>query len=136
MVGERRMRRVIIESPFAGQGDTPEQRAANTERNKRYLQACMRDSLLRGESPFASHGLYTQPGVLDDTDPDERKHGIEASFAWREVAHATIVYDDLGLSHGMLMGIEAAKALRERGSLLVVIHELEYRQLGGKWAAS
>lgn len=41
------MRRVIIESPYHG----------NVERNLRYLRACLRDSLLRGEAPFASHGL-------------------------------------------------------------------------------
>ena len=53
------MERVIIESPFAG----------DVDRNLRYARAAMRDCLLRGESPYASHLLYTQPGVLNDDIP-------------------------------------------------------------------
>lgn len=92
------MRRVIVESPFAG----------DVETNLKYLRAAMRDCLLRGEAPFASHGLYTQPGVLDDDVPAERTHGIEAGFAWRHVADATVVYTDRGYSKGMQYGIEDA----------------------------
>lgn len=88
-------RRVIIESPYAG----------DTEENIRYGRAVMRDSLLRGEAPYASHLLYTQHGVLRDELPEERAHGIEAGFAWREVAEATVVYIDLGISKGMQYGI-------------------------------
>lgn len=87
---------VIIESPYAG----------GVERNKAYLRACLRDSLLRGEAPFASHGLYTQEGVLDDLVPEERKHGIEAGFAFRRAAVLTAVYGDLGISGGMQLGID------------------------------
>ncbi len=82
----------------------------------------MRDSLLRGEAPFASHGLYTQVGVLDDTKPDERKHGIDAGFAWRKAAQLTAVYTDLGISGGMQLGIEHA---HESG------HLVEYRKIEG-----
>lgn len=92
------MRRVVIESPYAG----------DVERNLRYLRACMRDCLLRGEAPFASHGLYTQLGVLDDTVPSEREHGIHAGFAWRHVSEATVVYTDLGITQGMEYGIAHA----------------------------
>lgn len=92
------MRRVVIESPFAG----------DVKRNKRYLAACMLDCLRRGESPFASHGLYTQEGVLDDNIPEERELGIQAGFAWRDVAEATVVYLDLGVSRGMEYGIRDA----------------------------
>ncbi len=92
------MRKVIIESPFAGEVD----------RNWRYLRACMRDCLLRGEAPYASHGLYTQPGVLDDLIPEEREHGIQAGFAWRSAADATVVYTDFGTSGGMQYGIDHA----------------------------
>jgi hypothetical protein len=89
------MRRVIIESPYAG----------NTALNVRYLRACLRDCLLRGEAPFASHGLYTQEGVLQDDLPLERAIGIQAGFAWRIYADATVVYTDLGISSGMEAGI-------------------------------
>lgn len=92
------MKRVILESPYAG----------DVTVNLAYLRRCLRDSLLRGESPFCSHGLYTQPGVLDDSVPDERRHGVEAGFAWRDVADLTVVYIDLGISPGMESGIKDA----------------------------
>lgn len=57
---------VIIESPFAGE----------VEENIKCARQCLRDSILRGEVPFASHLLYTQEGVLDDDDPYERELGI------------------------------------------------------------
>lgn len=107
--------RVIIESPYAG----------DVERNTRYLRACMRDSLLRGEAPFASHGLYTQEGVLDDTVVAEREHGIQAGFAWRKSAAKTVFYTDLGWSRGMQYGRHHAVSMS---------HEVEERQLGGEWA--
>jgi hypothetical protein len=93
------VRLVIIESRYAG----------DVELNVRYARACLRDSLLRGEAPYASHLLYTQPGVLDDLIPDERNHGINAGFAWRAVAEASIFYEDLGYSKGMILGLEHAR---------------------------
>lgn len=97
-------RLVIIESPYAG--DTEDEINANVE----YARAAVRDSLLRGESPIASHLLYTQPGILDDKIAEERRQGIDAGLAWRRVADATVVYDDLGISEGMEYGIAAAIA--------------------------
>lgn len=92
---------VIVESPYAG----------NVDLHLAYARAAMRDCLLRGEAPFASHALYTQPGVLDDGKPDEREHGITAGFAFRHVAERTVVYTDLGRSPGMLSGIAHAEDL-------------------------
>ena len=94
------MNLVIIESPYAG----------DVERNLAYARACMKDSLLRGEAPYASHLLYTQPGILDDRIPAQRNRGILAGFEWGKVAHGTAVYVDLGISEGMQRGIEAAYA--------------------------
>ena len=96
------MRRVIVESPFAGK--TP----ADCERNVRYARACLHDCLQRGEAPLASHLLYTQEGVLDDTVPHERELGIQAGLAWGAHADATVVYTDLGISCGMEYGIAHA----------------------------
>lgn len=115
------MIRVVIESPYAGTGETEEQRAHNTEINLRYLRVCMHDAFKRGEAPFASHGLYTQPGVLDDTRPAERSLGIDAGFAWRDAAEKTVVYADLGITRGMAAGIEDAQ---RKG------RPIEYRYLG------
>lgn len=70
----------------------------------------MRDSLIRGEAPIASHLLYTQPGILRDEVPAERQWGIDAGLAWRPVAEACVVYLDRGMSHGMRYGIAAAEA--------------------------
>lgn len=90
---------VVIESPFAG----------DWEQNLAYARRAMADSLARGEAPFASHLLYTQPGVLDDNNPDERRQGIEAGLAWGECADLTAVYCDLGMSPGMREGINRAE---------------------------
>lgn len=108
------MKKVIVESPFAGAVD----------RNLRYVRACMRDCLLRGESPYASHALYTQEQVLNDEIKEERDLGIAAGFVWREGSDKTVVYTDLGISSGMKLGIEHAEKLG---------HEIEYRSLGEWW---
>lgn len=92
--------RVIIESPFAGDF-----------KNVRYSRECIRDCLDRGESPFASHLLYTQKGILDDTIPDERRRGIAAANGWLEVADYVAVYMDLGVTRGMLIGVAKASKL-------------------------
>ena len=93
------MRRVILESPYAGDVDA----------HVKYARACMRDCLKRGEAPFASHLLYTQPDILDDTLPSERTWGIEAGFMWGMAAEATVVYIDRGVSAGMQYGIAEAR---------------------------
>jgi hypothetical protein len=90
--GGKKMRLVILESPF--RGSDPEA----TEANKRYAKLAMLDSLRRGESPLASHLLW--PGILDDSDATERAIGIEAGLAWGRVAEATVVYRDRGISDG------------------------------------
>jgi hypothetical protein len=92
------VKRVVIESPFAG----------DVETNLRYLRACMHHCITNGEAPYASHALYTQPGVLDDDKPIERELGIVAGFCWRDVADLTVVYTDLGITKGMQYGIDDA----------------------------
>jgi hypothetical protein len=89
--------RVVIESPCGSEDP------AIVERNLTYLRRALADCLRRGESPYASHGLYTQPGVLDDNDPEERARGIEAGFEW--VGEYVVVYEDYGISPGMTAGI-------------------------------
>lgn len=108
------VRRVILESPYAG----------DVWQNVYYARAALRDSLFRGEAPIASHLLYTQPGVLDDADPDERALGIDAGLAWGVEAAATVVYVDLGISSGMKYGIRRAE--REG-------RPVEYRNIGFHW---
>jgi len=93
------MRLVILESPFAG----------DVEKNISYARACVRDSLHRGEAPIASHLLYTQDGILNDSIAEERQLGIEAGLAWKKEADASVVYIDYGITKGMEYGIAAAK---------------------------
>jgi hypothetical protein len=97
------MRRVVLESPFAGSTEAEQQ--ANID----YARACVADCLRRGDSAIASHLLYTQPGVLRDEVPGERELGIAAGLAWLPVALATVVYTDRGISPGMVRGIRAAR---------------------------
>lgn len=92
-------KRVVLESPYAG----------NVERNKMYLERCMRNSLRLGESPFASHRMFT--AALDDTVPAERELGLAAGFAWYAAAEACVVYIDHGISDGMKRGIAHAESL-------------------------
>lgn len=99
------MKRVILESPFAG----------DVERNIKYARACVHDSLSRGEAPIASHLLYTQEGILDDDIPEERSWGIDAGLAWKEVADLHVFYIDYGYSRGM----EYAKQYATDNSIII-----------------
>lgn len=89
----------VIESPFAG----------DIEANIHYARLAVRDSLLRGEAPIASHLLYTQNGILRDEVAEERRLGIDAGHAWLLSAHQVAVYQDRGISKGMELGIARAK---------------------------
>lgn len=95
-------RRVILESPYAG----------DVEANIVYARQCVRDSVLRGEAPIASHLLFTQDGILRDEVPEERKLGIGAGLAWLGAADAMVIYTDGGISNGMKAAIAEAERLR------------------------
>jgi len=102
---------VILESPYAG----------DVEKNIKYARRCVRDSLSRGEAPIASHLLYTQEGILDDNDAKEREWGIEAGLSWIAVAAKMVIYEDYGISKGMIQAILRAN----RAGI-----SIEYRKLG------
>lgn len=95
-------RRVLVESPYR----------AETEQglriNLRYARAAVRDAVLRGEAPIASHLLLTQPGILKDDVPEERELGIDAGHQWMAAADAVVVYTDYGISPGMKRAIDLA----------------------------
>lgn len=101
------MKRVIIESPYAGHGDSDYERRLATRVNITYARACVRDSVIRGEAPIASHLLFTQAGILNDDIPAERELGIAAGLAWREVADLSVFYTDRGWSRGMLAALDS-----------------------------
>ena len=93
---------VVIESPYKG----------DIKRNEAYARAALRDCISRGESPYASHLLLTQPGVLDDSNPEEREKGIAAGLAWQDAADLIAVYEDYGITEGMQRAITRAKKLK------------------------
>lgn len=83
------MKLVILESPWRG----------DTLRNRAYAAECVRDSVCRGESPYASHVMLTE--ALDDNDSTERAWGIACGYAWWPHAEVVVFYTDLGWSEGM-----------------------------------
>jgi len=88
---------VYVESPFAG----------DLSRNASYLRFVIRDSIKRGEAPFASHGFYTQ--FLDDKIPEQRALGIELGECFRLKCSLTAFYVDFGWSKGMLEGLRTCQ---------------------------
>jgi hypothetical protein len=120
------MKLVIVESPYAGN-------FIQRWLNRRYARKCVRDSLMRGEAPIASHLLYTQPGILCDQVPADRRLGIDAGLAWRHVADASVVYIDRGVSSGMRYGVKAALAAGRPVELRrlnpnTIIHASDFRE--------
>lgn len=121
---------VCIESPFAGRGTNWLERRYDAFMNLRYARACLRDSLMRGESPFASHLLYTQRGVLRDGVQTERKHGIDAGLRFQEVAAFVAVYIDRDITPGMKLAIAQA----ERNGKRVKFRSLVDRSIEEYWS--
>jgi hypothetical protein len=91
----------ILESPYSGV----------IWRNELYARMAMRDSLARGEAPFASHLLYTQ--TLDDNIAEQRDQGMRAGFAWGEFADLRVFYLDRGFSRGMIEGLKQAALYKQ-----------------------
>lgn len=105
-------RLVVIESPYGSRPDGSRASPAEIRVNVEYLDACLLDSLRRGEQPFASHGLYTR--ALRDSNPQERRIGMEAGFAWGELAQVRVFYVDRGWTSGMEEGRQEAIRLGQR----------------------
>ena len=77
--GTRYIRRVVLESPYAG----------DTARNVAYARRAILDCISRGESPIASHLLFPT-FILDDNVEASRKLGIELGLAWHHVCDAVV----------------------------------------------
>ena len=105
------MKRVVIESPYAGN-------EKEMQINEIYGEYAMHDCLVNyNESPYASHLLYTRNHVLRDWVPEDRKLGIEAGFIWRDVAEQSNFYVDLGITDGMNLGIDDCNSKRREFKL-------------------
>jgi len=99
------MKLIAVESPYGDKNNI------TIMRNINYLRACLRYVHLRGNAPYASHAISTQPHVLNDRDEKERDTGIEAGQAWSDRADERWVFADLGISKGMEYGIARAKKI-------------------------
>jgi hypothetical protein len=122
------MQFVVVESPFAsGTLAFLDGRVVELTRddNIAYARACLHDCLTRhGEAPYASHLLYTQPGVLDDDVFAERRLGIQAGLEVGRLARLRLFYVDRGFSEGMRWGLKFAREIGQ---------PCEIRRLGGMW---
>ena len=96
----------IIETPYADTVGKPHSHYPGASHDTiEYALACLKESLLRGESPVASHLLYTQ--VLDDTNDHQRRVGIRAGLRWKLIPDAvTVFYLDKGCSFGMWQAMQ------------------------------
>lgn len=103
---------VVIESPYAG----------DVERNRKYLQRCIKDSLDRGEFPFASHQMYTD--ALDDTNPEDREKGIRGGFEWGSCANEVIFFVDYGMSPGMHKALDHWLSQGKKITFLKILTEV------------
>lgn len=110
---ENKRQIVIMESPYAG----------DVSKNIDYARKCLKACLLANETPFASHLLFTQDGVLRDDIPVERKMGIDAGLEMQRRADKVVVFIDLGITEGMNKAINMA--IRNRVPI-------EYRELDGE----
>ncbi len=108
------MKIVCIESPFKpSEADIAKYEGRYSiadllRQNICYARLALLNSLSRGESPLASHLLYTQ--VWAET-PELRESGIKAGIEAHHVCHTVALYADLGISKGMLAAAEHAQLI-------------------------
>lgn len=100
------MRIVCIESPYSDGATEPFQHIRG---NIGYAEACLLHAFQEGVAPFASHLLYTR--VLKDGHPNERKMGMNAGHAIGDRCDERWFYLDRGMSKGMRVALERAKAV-------------------------
>jgi hypothetical protein len=109
--------RVFLCSPFTA--STKQGIAENIV----FARKCIVDCLRRGEASFASHLLYTQPGILNDHVPAEREAGMKAGERFLHICDLVACYIDRGVSSGMR---------RELRLALATATPIEFRRLDGK----
>ncbi len=87
---------VGIETPWKGLD-------GGGERALDYLRNALRDSLARGELPWASHCMLAMSRALYDEDIDQREEGLLVNQNFiLHYASKVVFYTDHGMSEGML----------------------------------
>ena len=125
-IWEPSMKRVIVESPYAGE----------VEKNVAYAKECCLDCVKRGEVPFASHLFFTQ--FLDDNNSDHRTIGVHMGYDFWEKAEEIVFYTDLGLSPGMERALAKAfmdgKPIKKRslGKTAPIVPQTEVQRFAPK----
>lgn len=84
---------VVIESPWAGLDAGPQA--------KHYLKQCIRDSIARGELPWASHAMFAWTEALYEGDEEQRAEGLILNKKMILRADMIAIYTDKGKSAGM-----------------------------------
>lgn len=81
------MKLVILESPRTG----------NEKHNLAYAEKCVRDCLLKGESPIVGALLFTQQLNI----PKEKRMRVNVSTTLGKTAEKQVFYTDYGMNDGM-----------------------------------
>lgn len=113
------VRTVLVESPL-------EHETYREPANLAYLDLCLRDCLMRNESPHASHKLLL--GALNDRDDGERELGMRAGWMIGMKLDTWVFYLDRGFSDGMRDGLKFVLGLRE--DLPTKRRRVEFRAFG------
>ena len=98
------MQKVYIESPYGlSCGLSPEE-------NVQYAKKCANDSLTKGEAPFAHQlFLYGNNLVVEYDNKGKEMSRSSVSSVWRKAADKNVVYTDMGISTGMILGIDESR---------------------------
>lgn len=91
---------VVVESPWRGLANKrlPDPYA----KSKHYLRQCLRDCLVRGEIPWASHAVLAWTRALYEEDADQRAEGIQVCKDMiQHHAQKVVLYVDFGITTGM-----------------------------------
>jgi hypothetical protein len=109
---------VIIESPLKGSVSssvpnflTHAAERVIRERNRHYAFAALRSVLGAGHAPYASHVFFDQPGLLEDSEPEQRRLGMTVGQLWSVAGDCRWSFEDRGVSSGMALGMAAADQL-------------------------
>lgn len=106
---------IEVESPYTATHEDKDVQSNMVARNIAYARLACHYVMRQGHVPIASHLFFTQPGMLDDRDPAQRKQGIDAGKHVSDILRCPAwFFMDLGWSGGMEHGKRAAER-RSRG---------------------
>jgi hypothetical protein len=78
-----------------------------------YLSACIRDAVMRGEVPIASHAMFCVASDFNDEVDADRALGLTAARVMIQNCQLVAVYCDHGISEGMRRAMEFAFSINK-----------------------